>query len=276
MALTLSLIAALVYGAADFLGGIASRKASPAFVVFASQLAGFAVLGIGLLIVPGRLYPGDMWWGLGAGIAGAVGIGALYAALAQGRMGIVSPVTAVVSAAVPVVFGLAAGERPGWPALTGIAFAFVAVALVSTSPDSGRFSMREPGVALALASGIAIGALYIFLSRGHADGGLWLLLPTRVTSVAVLGAFMLARRVKVEPSRRLLAIVTVSGLLDMSANVLFVVASHGGMLAIVAVVTSLYPASTVFLARIVLHERLSRIQWGGVACAAAGVVLIAL
>jgi drug/metabolite transporter (DMT)-like permease len=136
--------------------------------------------------------------------------------------------------------------------------------------------MREPGVALALASGIAIGALYIFLSRGHADGGLWLLLPTRVTSVAVLGAFMLARRVKVEPSRRLLAIVTVSGLLDMSANVLFVVASHGGMLAIVAVVTSLYPASTVFLARIVLHERLSRIQWGGVACAAAGVVLIAL
>lgn len=273
--LTLSLLAALFYGAADFLGGYASRKVSPALVVFASQIVGLAILGATMAFVPGVFHPEDMWWGIAAGIAGAVAIGTLYAALARGRMGIVSPITAVVGAAVPVVFGLATGERPAALAIGGIMLAFVAVVLVSTSPDTGRVSLAEPGVVLAIISGLAIGALYVFLSRGHSDGGLWLVLPTRCTSIAVLGAYMLFRPSRATVSKRVFAVIAASGALDMGANILYVLASHTGMLVIVAIVTSLYPAATVFLARVLLNERLSKIQWVGVGCAAAGVVLIA-
>jgi drug/metabolite transporter (DMT)-like permease len=274
--LALALAAAISYGAADFLGGFASRKASPALVVFASQVVGLALLFAALAFVPGRLYLPDMWWGVGAGLSGALAIGALYAALARGRMGVVSPITAAVGAALPVCFGLATGERPHLAALAGIAFAFAAVFLVSISPDTGRFSPRAPGVGLALVSGAGIGALYIFLSRGHADGGLWLLVPTRLTSIAALGVFMLVRGASITVSNRVYAMIAASGAFDMGANMLFVLASHGGMLAIVAIITSLYPASTVILARIVLDERLSKVQWAGVAAAAAGVVLIAI
>jgi drug/metabolite transporter (DMT)-like permease len=274
--LTLSLFAALAYGFADFLGGLGIRKTSASFVVVSSQAFGFVVLVVALLLVPGDFYPSDIVWGAGAGCAGAIGIGALYAALARGRMGIVSPITAVVSAAFPVAFGLASGERPPIQAMAGIGLAFVAVALVSTSPGTGRVSVRDPAIALAVVSGLGIGALYIFLSRGHADAGLWLLVPTRITSLVVLGAFTLVRGARVTRSRRIFAIIAVSGALDMGANVLYVLAAHGGMLTIVAVVTSLYPAATVFLARLLLDERLSAVQWAGVASAATGVVLIAL
>jgi drug/metabolite transporter (DMT)-like permease len=275
-AVGLSLAGAAVYGAGDFFGGLASRKNPPATVVVLSQVAGLAVLALGLLFVPSRFYPGDIAVGAFAGIAGAVGIVALYAALAKGRMGVVSPVTAVVGASVPVVFGLVVGERPSAIALAGVALAFVAVALVSANAETRTISLREPGLPEALLSGAGIGALYVLLSRGHHDAGLGLLAITRVISIPLLLGYAAMRRETLRPSTGSLGTIALAGVFDMGANVLYLLATRVGLLAIVAVLTSLYPASTVLLARLVLHERLERLQWAGVLCAVAGVVCIAL
>ena len=274
MAILTALCAAVVYGAADFFGGLASRKSSAVVVVVFSQLTGFMVLGIAWLALPGRFYPADLGWGAAAGVAGAIAIAALYGALAVGTMGVVSPITAVIGASVPVAVGFTLGERPAPLAFLGIALAFVAVFLVSLDAGTRSISLREPGVGLAIVSGLGIGMLYVFLARGHADSGLAILVPTRMTSICVLVAYAVLRRQSLRPSTRSLPSIAVAGALDMTANVLYVLATRHGLLSTVAVLTSLYPASTVLLARIVLNERLARIQWAGVACAAIGVLCI--
>jgi drug/metabolite transporter (DMT)-like permease len=277
VAVGLALFAALFYGAADFCGGIASRRTPAATVVVLSQVAGAVVLGVAWLALPafGHFYLSDARWGVAAGIAGGAAIAALYAALAIGRMGVVSPITAVVGASVPVVIGLVLGERPAGAALVGVALAFVAVALVSANAETRTISFREPGFGAALLSGVSIGALYVCLSRGHADGKFALLAVARVVSVAFLCVYARARRESLRPAPKSLRLILGAGALDMLANVLYVLATRTGMLSIVAVLTSLYPASTVFLARVVLHERLSPSQWTGVAIAACAVALIA-
>lgn len=265
-----------MYGGADFFGGLASRKTSAVAVVVLSQVAGVFVLGIAWFALPGRFYASDIGWGVAAGIAGGIAIAALYAALAIGRMGVVSPITAVIGAAVPVVVGFALGARPPAPALAGIALAFVAVALVSANAETRRISLHEPGLRLAILSGTFIGLLYVFLARGHGDGGLALLATTRATSLAMLIGYALVRRESLRPAPGSLPTILLAGALDMGANVLYVVAARQGLLPVVAVLTSLYPASTVALAWIVLHERLERLQWCGVGCAVCGVALIAV
>ncbi len=271
----LALAAATVYGAADFFGGLASRRTTAVTVVVLSQLAGMAVLAAAWLVLPGKFYASDALWGLCAGIAGGVGIAALYAALAAGRMGVVSPISAVIGASVPVIVGLLLGEHPERLALIGVACAFVAVALVSANAETMRLSWREPGLAPAILSGLGIGVLYVCLAHGHADAGLARLAVARVASLLLLVAYALGRRESLRPAPGTLGTILLAGALDMSANVLYVLATGRGLLAIVAVLTSLYPASTVFLAWAVLNERLSRSQWAGVALAACGVALIA-
>jgi drug/metabolite transporter (DMT)-like permease len=278
MIIAFALAAALTYGAADFCGGIATRRNPAATVVVLSQVAGGVVLALAWRAFPagGHFYVEDTLWGLAAGVAGGIAIAALYGALAVGRMGVVSPITAVIGASVPVVAGFAFGDRPSAEALAGVALAFVAVALVSANAETRALSLRAPGVGLALVSGLAIGALYVFLARGHGDAGFARLAVTRVVSVVVLGAYVLARRESLRPAPGSLRLILGAGALDMSANVLYVLAAHSGLLAVAAVLTSLYPASTVLLARIVLHERLTTSQWSGVAIAACGVLLIAV
>jgi drug/metabolite transporter (DMT)-like permease len=276
VAVTIALLAALTYGAADFLGGIASRRSPASVVVVFSQLAGIAVFLVSLAFVPSRFHQSDLVWGALAGLGGAVGIAALYAALAVGRMGVISPLTAVIGASVPVAVGLALGERPSAAALAGIALAFVAVVLVSADPRTLRLSFEEPGLMLAVVSGLGIGLSLVALSRSSSDSGIAALAPARVVSVALLLLWARGRRESLRVPRGALAVILGAGALDMLANVFYVVATRSGLLAVVAVITSLYPASTVFLARIFLRERLAVLQWAGVACAIAGVVLIAL
>jgi len=276
MGLALAVVAALLYGGADFFGGIASRRTPAIAVVVLSQAAGLALLALALPLGGGHLTATTLEFGLAGGVAAGVGIGCLYAALARGRMGIVSPITAVVGASVPVAIGLAFGGRPATLALAGVGCTFAAVALVSIGPDARGATAREPGLMLALVSGLAIGALYVLLSRGGAGAGLWLLAVTRVTSIVLLAVVALLARIPLRTSRSQVSTIVSAGLLDIAANILYVLATRVTLLAFAAVVTSLYPASTVFLARIRLHERLTRTQWIGVAFAATGVVLIAL
>ena len=276
MAVLLALLAATVYGAADFFGGIASRKTAPAAVVLISQLAGAVVLGGSWFFLPGHFYVADVGWGIAAGFAGSIAIATLYGALAVGRMGVVSPITAVIGASVPVAAGYLFGERPALLAIVGVILAFVAVALVSANEETRRISLREPGVTLAIVSGLAIGALFVLLGHGHGDAGLARLAITRATSITILVIYAMVRRESLRPAKGSFRTILVAGAFDMAANVLYVASTRYGLLAIVSVLTSLYPASTVFLARIFLDERLTRAQWVGVAVAATGVVLIAV
>jgi len=270
----LALFSALLYGCADFFGGLASRRTRATTVVVVSQLAGVVALAIAWRFVPGHFEASDVWYGILGGVGGGLALAALYAALATGRMGIVSPVAAVIGATVPVIWGFAAGERPATTATIGVACAFIAVGLVSTDGRS-RFTLREPGLVLALLSGLGIGVLYVALAAGHREPGLGRLAVVRATSLVVLASYALLRRESLRPARESVRLILLAGTLDMGANVLYVAALRNGALAIVAVLTSLYPASTVFLARVVLGERLVPVQWAGVAFAALGVALIA-
>lgn len=282
ISIALALASALGYGAADFLGGLASRRASIFGVVVVSQGAGLAAL---LMVLPwfgGWPSREAALGGMLAGAFGAAGIGLLYLGLAVGRMGVVSPITAGLAAAIPAIWGFAHGERTPLSTLIGLFAALAAVVLVSISPGEPggvkidrRFGVPA-GVLEAVASGVFIGGFFIALAGMDKSTGMAPLAAARFSSIGLLVAAALLTRQPVTVPRIELRMVLLCGVLDMSANVLFLLAARSGLLAIVSVLSSLYPAATVALAAVRLHERLSRIQWTGVAFAFAGIILIAL
>jgi drug/metabolite transporter (DMT)-like permease len=276
VAVLLGLLAAVFYGAADFCGGLATRRSSIFAVTVISQAFGFVLLIAVLPFFPAHLTAAQMEFGAFAGLCGGIGIALLYHALSIGKMGVVSPITAVLAASLPVAVGVMRGEHLLlWQAI-GIAIALVAIVLISLShePD-GRLEFSSAGVKEAIASGIMLGGFLTFLALAGKNGGLYPLLCARAASALFLAIVALAVRQTIVPVRSTLAIIVFAGAIDMSANVLYVLASYAGYLSIAAVLTSLYPASTVFLARIVLHERLVFVQKLGVTFALLGVVLIA-
>jgi drug/metabolite transporter (DMT)-like permease len=274
----LALSSALVYGASDFCGGMGSRRAPALAVVAISQLAGLAALLALLPWLAGDLTPAALGWGAGAGIAGTTAMVLFYRALAVGVMSVVAPVTAAAGAAVPVLFGLASGERVGTAAALGIGLALVAVVLVSAEGGLRSLRTARPGAFVpALAAGAGFGIFFVLLDRAPADAGLTPLVGSRVVSLTliVLVALAAGRSLRVPPVA--LPIVLLAGLGDMAANALFLLATQQeGPLAVTAVLTSLYPVSTVLLAQVLLHERLVATQLSGVGTAAAAVVLISL
>jgi drug/metabolite transporter (DMT)-like permease len=275
-AVFLGLLAATFYGAADFCGGLASKRASMVSVTFGAQLTGLVLIAGAIWLFPGRPTRVDLLWGLAAGVCGGAGIGLLYHALSIGKMGVVSPVTAVIAALFPVVVGFARGERPGLWQCVGFAVALLAVVLISYSrEETGEREISTAGVKEAIAAGVVIGGFLLFLSFAHKSAGMWPLAAARVGAVALLAALGLATRTSLRPPSAVLKLVVLAGAIDMFANVLYVLAVHAGYLTVAVVLTSLYPASTVFLARIVLKERLQVQQKVGVALALAGVALIA-
>ncbi len=286
MAIFLSLATAIVYGAADFCGGLASRRTSTVSVVVWSQAYGLLLLAVVLPLLGGRPTAHDLVWGGVCGVAGAAAIGLLYRGLALGTMGVVSPLSAVLGASIPMIYGIVfRAERPAWLAYAGIAAALLAVVCVSAAePAGGDDAARGPrtgilpaGVLEGLLAGVGFGLFFIALAQTRADAGMYPLLAARVTSVVLLlaGGLIFGGPAAVRVARPAIGIVIIGGTLDMGANILFVLAAHAGMLSIVAVLTSLYPAATVALASVVLRERLGRLQWVGVALALGGAVAIA-
>ena len=280
MAYFLALASAALYGAADFLGGLASRRASTIAIVLVSQAAGLVPLALLLFVLPGAPSGQDFVWGAIAGLAGSVGVALLYRALAIGTMSIVAPTTAVCAVMVPVVVQAFRGER--LPPLTqgGIGLAVVAIVLVSqqdSSESDVAASTRRvipPGIGLAFMSGVAIGLFFLALARTSAGAGLWPLFASRGLSMLVFGAIAAAGSQGLRLDREVLKIAVACGMVDMLANALYLLASRGGPLSVVVTLASLYPASTVVLARVFAGERLSRRQGIGVACALAAVVVI--
>lgn len=276
MAALLALISSLTWGSADFLGGIASRRVGALRVLTVSYPAGVVVLvPIALWILPGELSSGVVWWAVVGGVIGAIAMVLLYGALARGPMGIVSPLTAVMSAAIPVAVGLALGESLGWIAFVGMALAAIAVILVSR--ERGEHLRASPlALGLALGSGVAIGLYLTVLGLAPADSGIWTATIARaVSSAVVVGAAVILLRPRTTSSFPWL-LALVAGSLDALANGVFQLAAQRGDLAVVAVIGSLYPAATVILARLVLGERMSRIQATGVGLALAAAAALSL
>jgi drug/metabolite transporter (DMT)-like permease len=286
MAVLLGLLSGVVYGSADFFGGLATKRNPMVRVVLLSQLAGFVVYLVAIPLLPDGLFTAGAWlWGGLAGLAGAVGVGFLYVGLARGRMSVVAPTTAVVFAVVPVVFGLLRGERPSLLQLIGVAVAIPAVALVSTSDDpavesspggsASATTMVRKGVPEALIAGVAIAAFAILLDRTGPDTGPWPLVASRIVSVASFATAAVVTRSGIRPASGSVWIILAAGVLDVAANLLYLLAVREGLLSIVVVLSGLYPAATVILARVVLGERLSRLQLVGLFLALAGVAAIA-
>jgi drug/metabolite transporter (DMT)-like permease len=270
----LALAAAAFYGAADFLGGLAARRAHTAAVVVVSGAAGLAVLVLLLPWVPGPApREMDLLWGAAAGLSGGIAVGLLYRALAIGRMAVVAPTTAVCAVAVPALTAFALGERLHTMTLAGVALALVAIVLVSQQKPEGT-DVRTRSIGLALVSGVAMGGFYVALAETSPEAGLWPLLMARGTSITLFGIMALLGRQSLRMEAPVLRMVLLGGVLDMTANALYVFATHGGPLSVVVTLCSLYPASTVLLARIVLGERMSPWQLAGVGCAVVAVALI--
>ena len=277
MTALLALLAAAAYGAGDFLGGLVARRATTTGAVIVSQGFGLVLLLLGAPLLPAaQVTRTDVGWGAVAGLTGGVGVALLYRALSIGPMSIVAPVTAICAVLVPVAAGAAFGEPIPGIGWLGIAVAVVAVWLVGQDAGGGhRDAEAGPsGLRIAVASGIAIGCFLVALERTSASAGLWPLAIARAVSVTFFLAVASATRQPVTVPRPAVGLALACGALDMSANALYVVAVQQGALGIVATLVSLYPASTVLLARVVLGERLSRLQLAGVACALVAVVLL--
>jgi drug/metabolite transporter (DMT)-like permease len=307
----LAVASSLGYGVGDFAGGLAARRAPVLRVVSVTLLVSLAFEVALWPAVGGRWPAGALLWGGASGLASAAAAALLYRSLALGPMSVLSPVTAVVSAALPVAAGLAAGERLTGAGACGVALAVVAVVAVSTSgggagqpatadavagagtsvvaelataerpaaiagPRPGRPSLAA--LLLSVAAGAGIAAQLICLSRSPHDSGIAPLIACRAASVAVLLPVVILRGglASSRPFLRRPGAAIAAGIFDAAGNLAFLLAVRGGTLVVVAVITALYPAGTVLLARRILGERLTRWQLAGLGAAAAAVTVLAL
>jgi drug/metabolite transporter (DMT)-like permease len=273
LAYLLAIASAALYGAADFLGGLASRRASTITVVVWSQASGLVMLLLVLPLLPDASPSrSDFLWGAIAGIAGSIGVGLLYRALAIGTMAVVAPTTAVCAVVIPVMAGVLAGERLAALTMAGMALAVIAIVLVSQERRTTQVARK--GMGIAFLSGVAIGFFFLALARTSAAAGMWPLVASRALSLVLFGAIGLATGQSLRLVSPVSKVAVGSGVVDMAANALYLAATRYGALSVVVTLASLYPASTVLLARVLLHERLSALQVSGVACALAAIVLI--
>ena len=295
MAYLLALLSAGFYGAADFTGGLVTRRAAAIPVVFLSQATGLVLVALALPLLPAATpSSADLWWGAIAGLTGGVGVALLYYALSIGTMSVVAPTTAVAAVALPVLTSVALGERPSAIAVAGILLGVVSIVMVSLqsrspSPEGrGGQGVRTPhgrggqgvrtgvrtGVGTALLAGIGVGLFLLTLAQTRAEAGMWPLFTDRIASVALFAILAGVRRRSLRMPTGLAALAIGGGALDMIANALYLLAVRIGPLSPIVTLSSLYPASTVLLARGILGERLSAWQTAGVVTALVAVMLI--
>lgn len=273
----LALLSSLAWGVADVAGGVATRRVgSPRTLALSYPAGALAITLLALTIVPGVIDAPVVWISVYTAVTGTIAMVLLYAALAIGPMGVVSPLTAVGGAAVPVVVGIVRGESVTVLIIIGMVLAVIAVVLVSReSGPHARVTLK--GLLLSGGAGLFIGLYLVGLGIAPDDSGIWVAALSRWwSSIAMVTvALVLILRRKAGSGARYPWLLAVSaGVLDASANALFNLAAQGGELLVVAVIGSLYPAATIVLAHFVLHERMSRIQWSGVVLALAAAVAL--
>jgi uncharacterized membrane protein len=273
----LGLAAAILYGVGDFAGGIASRRHTAITVLLTSYPVGAVLMAAMLPLFGGHNSTKATVYGVVGGAAGLLGVVLMYSLMTIAPINVISPVTAVLAAIVPVVVGVGIGERPHITAWFGIVLGLVAVLLVSrTTEDHPHGRMRPITLLLALVSGLGFGFYFVFLARAGDNSGLWPLVISRFSSAALIVPLAITRGAFAAVRGRMLVVVLVAGACDALANMCFLLASRHGLLSVASVLTSLYPATTVILAVWLLREHTSQVQRGGLALAAASIVLITI
>ena len=259
--LVLALASALAWGAGDFFGGLATRQARAVGITLISQFVGLVgLLAVSLLGAGGSFVGTDLAWGTGAGLCAVAGLAMFYEAMGRGAFGPVASVTSVVSGGIPIVVGLVLGERPPLTVLVGVYVAVVAIWLIAgETAKPGESQNSRSAMTLALGAGVFFGGYFVLLSRATGESGLWPLVAGRVAaSSALVLTILVLGYGKADaawlPPKGSLRLAALAGLLDAAANALYFYASHDGMLSVVAVVASMYPASTILLARIALRD----------------------
>lgn len=290
MPFLLSLAAAFLFGSGDFVGGMAARRAKPLQVAVVSQWVGFVILVPVFVLFGDRPSTASLAWGAAAGAATGLGLVFIFRALSSEAMAIGAAVAGIVTAVLPAVFGLVGGERPAAIAMIGMVLAIGSIAPIVTDAGttaairpgsgSGRLpsvtNLRRLGVIDGAIAGLGWGGTSIFLAQTPIDGGLWPVASAQTATVLILTVIAVVSSHRVVPPRSAALQAGSVGILHLSGVVLFLIALQRGLLTLVAVVQSLYPAVTILLARSVLKERLARRQVAGLIAAGVGVTLIGL
>lgn len=274
MAVLLALLSSVLWGTSDFFGGLLSRRRAAYAVVGASQAAGLVAVTIAAVVTGGFGEP--LGWvapAILAAVTGSLGLVCFYAALATGTMGVVSPIAAL-GAVVPVIGGLLAGEEPSKLAAAGIVLTLFGAVAASGPELQGRAGAKP--VLLAALAGLGFGLAILFIARGAETDTVMTMWGMRLTSTLGFAAAGLLTRTLGGLRPTDIGPMAVIGVGDVSANLLFGFSSQLGYVSVTAVLASLYPVTTVLLARAVLNERLLRIQYAGVAAALAGVALVSV
>ena len=275
MTVLLGLLAALSVGTSDFLGGLASRRADPVVVTAASSLVGFVLAFVAALAVVGEANLADLAWGALGGVALAAGLVALYAGYARTRVSIAAPVAGVGAAALPVIAVSVFGDDALSPTATaGVLLGLLAIGLVSIARSEHRGTVGS-SVLYGLGGAIGIGMLLLCLANTATDSGLWPIVAARASGFVVLAALIAAKRFALSTSRAVWPHMIGIAALVTAGNALFLAATRAGSTSVAAVLTSLFPAATVFWAWLVFRERLRRVQMLGLGVALVAVALIA-
>jgi drug/metabolite transporter (DMT)-like permease len=277
MTIIFSLTAALFYGLADYSGSRASRFANSASITFFGQAVAFVALGVFLAIVKTPVMPLESWlWTTGGGFGGALALVAFYKAMSLGSMTVIAPITAVIGLSVPVFAGVLSGERPSGSAWIGILLAVVAVSLVADA--LGKHDLPTPPrvIWMAVAAGLGFGMIFVCMGNASHDHGVWPLFGQRLVSVPTVAAIALFQARRIFVPKKVILLSIAAGVLDTSANGLYLLATHSGMMSIVSVVVAMYPVATVFLAMTLDHERLHKSQSVGLALALVSLALVSL
>jgi drug/metabolite transporter (DMT)-like permease len=272
------LLSDLGYGISDFLGGIASRRVAALRVVIVSYPIAMVLLAVLATIVGGEISPGAIVWGSLCGVGQAFGVWWFYAALGSGPISVVSPLTAVLVAAIPVGAGLAQGERPGAVAAFGVVLALVAVVLVSresTDEDVKPHRFTRKVAWLTIGSGAAFGLNFVLIHQAPVEAKLWPLVFARISASAIVIVVAAATRNLRVPSGTPLKLAMSAGVLDTCANIAMLLALQASLLLLAGALMSLYPAATVLLAIVVLRERVTRWQRVGMVLTLVSVAMIA-
>ncbi len=279
MSLVLAVLSSALLGGADFAGGLAAKRMRAVAVVIWTNVAGLcAAVSAVVFLLPGQPGAADLGWGVLAGLSGSLGAVLLYRALALGAMVLAAPVAAVSAALLPVAIGLGAGERLSALSMAGVVVAAVALALISRRPGDRTQPVAPAAVIIALAvgAGLSFGTFMVCLSNTTTASGLWPLVFARLASLGVLAGVAVRRRVPMRTATPQLRICGLAGLLDMASCVLYLLAVREGSLAVVGLLASLAPVSTVVLARVLLKERTHLWQRVGAGLAIGSVLLLAL
>ncbi len=276
LSIVYGILSAGAWGAADFIGGLATKRTSPYRVLFLAEIAGLIPFTLLALLrrepVPSTA---DLLLGAGSSLLGLTGLLLLYRALADGKMTIAAPVSALFAAIIPVIFGFFTLGLPSFPTISGFGFAFLAVWFVSQT-DMGNWRLSLADLRLPLLSGIFFGLYFIVIHKATLNAFFWPLVAARFAGVAAFGLYALLARQPALPPRDIWGFCVVNGLIDIGGNAFYVLAAKTGRIDVAAVLGALYPASTVLLAWIFLKEKTTWLQALGILFAFIAILLFTL